>query len=188
MTATRDDEFRSFVIERRHTLLRTATLLTAGDAHRAEDLVQTTLTRLYVTWPKFRQTSHPAAYARRALFNALLDEERRPWRRREQASAELPERPLPCSEDNRTREDVDQALRELPPRMRAAVIFRYIYDLSVDETADLLSCTRGTVKSQTARGLKKLRQHLGVDLTAPRDQPPPPATAPHHAVTTSRSI
>ena len=141
-------------------MLRTAVLLAAGDSHLAEDLVQATLTRLYVNWPAFQRARNADAYIRRALVNALIDERRRVWRRREQPVAELPDREATGAPANPVGAAVRQALRDLPPRMRAAVVFRYFYDLDVAETADALNCSEGTVKSQTARGLDRLRAVL----------------------------
>lgn len=174
MRAARDEEFRSYVVAHRSSLLRTATLLTAGDAHLAEDLVQSTLTKLYVKWPVFRAADNPSAYARRALVNALIDEQRRPWRRHEHGRAELPDRAHRAPDESPHAEQVQRALRRLSPRMRAAVVFRYFHDLSVGETADLLGCTQGTVKSQTARGLANVRKHLSADLDVPDEDPPTP--------------
>lgn len=176
MTADRDEEFRDFVLRRRTSMLRTATLLAAGDAHQAEDLVQTVLTRLYVSWPKFRRTDNPAGYVQRSLVNALIDEGRRPWRRRERPRPELPEGPsrgaAPMSDP------LAEALEDLPPRMRAAVVLRYFHDLTVTDTADLLDCSEGTVKSQTARALDKLRARLGNGLVVDEAGPPPRAVPP----------
>ena len=188
MTAARDREFRDFVLQRRPSLLRTATLLAAGDAHLAEDLVQTTLTRLYVSWPTFRRADNAAAYIQRSLVNALIDEERRSWRRRERSRPELPDRASPPSGSPTVSDHVARALHELPTRMRAAVVLRYFYDLSVAATADLLECTEGTVKSQTARALDKLRARLGDALTVPEDEPPPavPPAARHEMTAVMR--
>jgi RNA polymerase sigma-70 factor (sigma-E family) len=156
----RDEQFQSFVLARRAELVRTATLLTAGDAHLAEDLVQSTLTRLYVAWPAFRRSKNPGGYVYRSLVNALVDERRRPWRR-ERSTAELPERArAELDSGSEVSDELRQALKDLPPRMRAAVVFRYFHDLDVAETADALGCTQGTVKSQTARALDRLRAAL----------------------------
>lgn len=168
MKAGRDEQFRAYVVERRGAMVRTALALTGGDAHLAEDLVQTTLTRLYVAWPAFRRANNPAAYVRRALLNALIDEERRPWRRRERTTYEIPDTAAP-ERATTGGGRVQQAVAELPARMRAAVVFRYLEDLSVAETADLLGCSQGTVKSQCARALDKLRLSLGSALTVPDD-------------------
>ena len=166
MKSERDEQFHSFVLGRRAALLRTATLLTAGDAHLAEDLVQSTLTKLYVAWPAFRRADNPDGYLRRTLVNALTDERRRWWRRHERTMAELPERPHAELDRDAGSDLLRTALRELPPRMRAALVFRYFYDLDVAATADALGCSEGTVRSQTARALDKLRTVL-----APADFP-----------------
>jgi RNA polymerase sigma-70 factor (sigma-E family) len=161
MRSAKDDEFRAYVLEHRGGLVRTATLLTAGDAHLAEDVVQSTLTRLYVSWPLFVRAGNREGYARRALVNALMDEHRRPWRRRESSAASLPDVHTAESETGSARtEALMAALRELPPRQRSAVVYRYFHDLSVADTADALGCSQGTVKSQTARALDRLRDVL----------------------------
>jgi RNA polymerase sigma-70 factor (sigma-E family) len=162
----RDEQFRRFVLAQRAQMLRTATLLTAGDTHLAEDLVQSALTKLYVSWPEFRRSKNCGGYVYRCLVNVLTDEWRRPWRRRERSMAELPDiaRTHTDSGDPLV-DDLRRALRELPPRMRAAVVFRYFRDLDVAETAEALGCSTGTVKSQTARALDRLRAALD---TAPR--------------------
>ncbi|BCY10856.1 SigE family RNA polymerase sigma factor [Actinoplanes sp. L3-i22] len=155
----RDQEFAGFVGEHRGRMLHTARLLTAGDAHLAEDLVQTALTKLYVSWAAFRRAGSPDAYVRRALFNALLDEKRRVWRRFERPFAEVPDQPGTPSADDGDPE-LARALGELPPRMRAAIVFRFVHDMDVADTARALGCSVGTVKSQTARALEKLRAGL----------------------------
>ncbi len=163
---TRDEEFLAFVTARRATLLRTATLLAAGDTHLAEDLVQTALTKLYVAWPRVERDRGPEHYARRILVNALVDEQRRPWRRRETSRAELPDTAAaPAGGTAEDRDAVRQALGLLAPRMRAAVVLRHWLGYDVAECAHLLSCSEGTVKSQTARGLDRLRDLLSDDLT-----------------------
>lgn len=161
MSSGRDKQFHDFVLARRAGLVRTATLLTAGDAHLAEDLVQSTLTKLYVAWPAFRRADNPDGYVRRVLVNALTDERRRQWWRRERPTSDLPDRPIPAQPGPGEADDrLRTALRELPPRMRAAVVYRYFYDLGVADTADALGCSEGTVKSQTARALDQLRAAL----------------------------
>lgn len=175
MKSVRDDEFRAYVLARRAELLRTATLLTAGDQHLAEDVVQSTLTRLYLSWPLFQRASNPDGYVRRALANALMDEHRRPWRRRERTSSEVPERASGAPAAGSPRIDaLHEALRNLPPRMRAALVYRYFHDMSVADTADALNCSQGTVKSQTARALDQLREVL--DLATPTTPVPPAGT------------
>jgi RNA polymerase sigma-70 factor (sigma-E family) len=160
----RDEQFHRFVLSHRTGLVHTATLLTAGDTHLAEDLVQSTLTKLYVAWPSFRKADNPEGYLRRTLVNALTDERRRWWRRHERTVADIPERPRREETDGGD-DRLRDALRALPPKMRAAVVFRYFYDLDVADTADALGCSVGTVKSQTARALDRLRAELNEELT-----------------------
>lgn len=139
--------------------MATARLLTAGDAHDAEDLVQTALVRVYLSWGRVR--TDPMAYARRTLVNCFIDHRRKPVVRRERVTDDVPDSaaaPPPEALDP----ELVAALAELPPGMRAAVVLRHVHDLSVDEVAGLLGCEPGTVKSQTARGLEKLRARLRV--------------------------
>ena len=164
---SRDAEFSVFVRAHRAELLRSACLLTAGDTHHAEDLVQTALSRLYVAWPRVRRTGTAVAYVRRIIINAQIDETRRPRWRREQSVPELPDRPDLTSSDDWVNgaesadgEAIRSALAALPPRMRAAIVLRHWLDLSVEESADLLGCSVGTVKSQTAKALSRLRELL----------------------------
>ncbi|THI96076.1 SigE family RNA polymerase sigma factor [Nocardioides sp.] len=152
----RDDEFAAFVREHRGRLVATARLLTGGDPHLAEDLVQTALVRVYLAWGRARAGS-PAAYARRVLVNGFIDHRRRPWVRREEASSAVPDEAVVPDDAFGDDPTLVTALAELPPRMRAAVVLRHVHDLSVEETADALGCSTGTVKSQTARALDKLR-------------------------------
>jgi RNA polymerase sigma-70 factor (sigma-E family) len=156
----RDKQFHEFVLARRAGLVRTATLLAAGDRHLAEDLVQSTLTKLYLAWPSFQRADNREGYARRALVNALTDERRRPWRRWERSTAELPESPRADQRGEPMADGLRAALAELPPKMRAAVVFRYFHELTVTETAEALRCSENTVKSQTSRGLALLRTAL----------------------------
>ncbi|WP_083449410.1 SigE family RNA polymerase sigma factor [Actinoplanes rectilineatus] len=161
----RETEYHELVTRRRPGMLRTAVLLAAGDSHLAEDLVQTTLTRLYLNWTAFRRAGNADAYIRRSLVNALIDERRRVWRRREQPVADIPDRAPAETAADPAGQAIRQALRELPPRMRAAVVFRYFHDLDVAETAHALGCSEGTVKSQTSRGLDRLRTALESTVT-----------------------
>ncbi|HEY2553318.1 MAG TPA: SigE family RNA polymerase sigma factor [Streptosporangiaceae bacterium] len=159
MTSARDEEFQEFVRRRREKLLSTATVLTGGDQHLAEDLVQMCLTKLYLAWPRIRAVKLDS-YARRVLVNALIDEKRGLSRRREQVWADVPDRPQSaCAEGDRY--DLPEALGKLPPGMRAAVVLRHVEGLSIEETADALRCSTGNVKSQTARGLARLRDLAG---------------------------
>ena len=166
----RDEQFHAFVAERRGALVHTARLLTAGDVFLAEDVVQTALTKLYVSWAAFRRAGNPDGYARRALVNALMSEHRRVWRRFERPVADLPEHARAGAAADDGDPELARALGELPPKMRAAVVYRFFHDLDVVDTADALGCSVGTVKSQTARALDKLRAVLREP-----DQPDQPA-------------
>src|SRR4029077_14105292 len=139
--SSRDEEFSAFVQARRTGLVRSACLLTAGDTHLAEDLVQTALARLYVAWPRVRRAGTESACVWRIIVNAHIDEVRRPGSRRERHVSEVPELPAPpeAFPDGLGGSEVRAALGALPPGMRAAVVLRHWLDLSVGETAELQS-------------------------------------------------
>jgi RNA polymerase sigma-70 factor (sigma-E family) len=156
---SRDEEFSAFVRARRHELLRSACLLTAGDTHLAEDLVQTALAKLYLAWPRVSRDGSMSAYTWRIIVNAHVDEKRRPRWRRERSVAEPPDAPDELPEITGG-DEVRNALAKLPAGMRAAVVLRYWADFSVADTARILRCSQGTVKSQTAKGIARLRESL----------------------------
>lgn len=156
----RDDEFAAYVGQRRPQLFRAAWLL-CGDPHRAEDVVQAALTRLYVAWPRVRRADSVDAYVRRAVVNAHLDEGRRPWRRETAAGERLPDVPVPAAAAALDERDaLWDALRALPPGQRRVVVLRHWWGLSVEETAADLGISTGTVKSQTSAALAALRTAL----------------------------
>jgi RNA polymerase sigma-70 factor (sigma-E family) len=140
-------------------------MLTAGDRFLAEDLVQTALAKVYVAWPRMRENASAVAYTRRAIISAFLDETRRPWRRRERTTDELPEAAVSGDAFGDIDGQLDggavrRALAELPPRMRAVVVLRHELDLSVEQTASALGCAQGTVKSMNSKALDRLRTAL----------------------------
>jgi len=155
----RDTEFGEFLDSRAAVMRRTAYLLCGGDWHRAEDLVQTTLTKIYVAWPRIRQDGSIDAYSRKIMVRAAIDDSRRAFRRRESVVDQLPETPTYRGFDEAV--DVRRALAKLPAGQRAVVVLRYWEDLSVEETARTLGRSEGTVKSQSAKGLATLRRLLG---------------------------
>jgi RNA polymerase sigma-70 factor (sigma-E family) len=163
------DGFREFVAARMASL-RSLAYVTCGDWHAAEDAVANTLARLYPRWGRLER---PDLYAQTMVFRAAIDETRRPWWRRERPAGDvLPDvaQPDPAeSTDERLR--VRAALMAVPPRQRAVLFLRYFQGLSVDETAEVLGCRAGTVKSQTQHGLAKLRSVLGIDRIE-LDEPP----------------
>ena len=157
-----DDSFRRFATSQAATLRRSAYLF-CGDWHLAEDLMQTSLIKIYRSWSKVQKQDSLANYARTVLLRTWLDERRRPFRRSERSGSDLPEVPDatadPAHSAGRlwTQELVHQALLELPKGQRATLVLRYFDDLSVAETAKVMRCTEGTVKSQASRGLDALR-------------------------------
>jgi RNA polymerase sigma-70 factor (sigma-E family) len=156
-----DDEFTRFVSTRQGALRRVAYLL-CQDWQRADDLVQLAITRLYVHWDRARQMEHPDAYARTILVREFLGERRSGWARRVVLGPALPEAAGPAH-DSDTALDMRAVLAGLPPRQRATLVLRYYCDLNVEQTAQLLECSTGTVKSQTAKALEALRARLGPD-------------------------
>jgi RNA polymerase sigma-70 factor (sigma-E family) len=160
----RDTEFIEFATAQRTALLRMARLLTAGDDAAAEDLVQTTLTRLYVHWPRVRRAGNPVGYARTSLTHAFVDERRRAYTRRETPTDTIAERPT-HEDDQDLAHAVLAALATLAPRQRAVVVLRHFLDLDIVETARVLGCTTGTVKSQNSKALDRLRSTLEPTIT-----------------------
>jgi len=155
-----DPGFVEFVAARSAALFRTAVLI-VGDRHVAEDLVQSALERAYRHWDRVASMDAPEAYVRRILANLAADHHRRRGR------APLP---LPLMDhDGPARDaypDVDEhdavirMLNDLPPRMRAVLVLRYYDDMTEAQIAEALGVSLGTVKSQAARGLAKLREAM----------------------------
>jgi RNA polymerase sigma-70 factor (sigma-E family) len=156
MKPAEEREYREFVAARMEPLRRTAYLL-CRDWHTADDLVSITIGKLYRHWRRVRAADSVDAYARGVLTHAWLDERRRPWRR-EIAAATLPDPPQRSVGTHvGDRLVLLDLLAQLPPRRWAVVVLRFYCDLSVEETADILRISAGTVKSQAARGLQALR-------------------------------
>lgn len=163
MTTEPDTDFSRFVEARYDRLGRFAYLM-CGDWHMAQDAVQKALIKLYLVWDK-HTVQYPDAYARRVVVNVINDEHRLGWFRRERVTNELPESIIDDPTDRLPEErTVLAALAKLPNRQRAAVVLRHWEDLSIEQTAEIMRCSTGTVKSQTARGLRSLRRLLGDDL------------------------
>jgi RNA polymerase sigma-70 factor (sigma-E family) len=157
MADRRGTEFDDFVRTRSTALLRVAYLLT-GDRHAAEDLLQEVLEQLYLRWPRIHGA--PDAYARRALVNRSTNRWRWRGRRPEAALAHHDVAEPDHSHDVVVRDAVVVALRSLPRGQRAAVVLRYLEDLPVADVARAMGCSEGAVKSQTSRGLDRLRAAL----------------------------
>lgn len=157
-----DERFHVFAAQGTRSLTRLAYLL-CGDQHLAHDLVQICLIRLYQAWPRVRDKTAVDAYARKVLLRCWLNEQRRPWRRRENRDGVVPDTPAPDPDlagAAHRKEVLRTALAQLPPRQRAVVVLRYWSQHSVTETATILRCSEGNVKSQSARGLAALREAM----------------------------
>jgi len=164
-----EQEFAEYFSARREAVRRTAFLL-CGDWHRADDLAQTAFVALHRRWRKVRDKQALDAYVRRTLVRAVIDESRRPWRR-ERFVDTVPDgntatgEPAPgtdvLGDGVATRQALMDGLRRVPPRQRAVLVLRFLEGLDVSSAAEVLGCTEGTVKSQTARGLDALRTALG---------------------------
>ena len=156
--ADRDAEFSEFVAARQAHLRRIAYAL-CGDWHKADDLLQTSLTKLYVAWPRIRQQGGEEAYCRQIMVRANIDESRRPWRR-ERPSEVIPERADVPGGGLEERSALFDALQALPEQQRKVVVLRHWLGLSVRETATELGINEGTVKSHSSRGLAALEAVL----------------------------
>ena len=169
--------FEDFVYARSSSLLRTALLLTGQNRADAEDLLQIALERAYRHWPRLCRSGEPERYIRRILANASTDR----WRR----LARRPEQPMPAAGaepavPDGTAKIVDReyllwALATLPPRQRAVLVLRYFDDMSEGETAQILGCSLGTVKSHAARALARLRATTVPHVGGPAEQRHPGA-------------
>jgi RNA polymerase sigma-70 factor (sigma-E family) len=160
MKAEDEEEFQGFVRSRWPRLLRTAYLLT-GDRHLAEDLTQSALAKTYRFWHRVQRSDSPDAYVRRILVSCDKDRFRK--RRVPEHLTDVPPDVM-ATQDDMARADqralLAAALARLPRRQRAVVVLRYWEDLSEAEVAQILGCSPGTVKSQAAKALSKLRVAL----------------------------
>ena len=178
------DEFAAGAVTR---IYRSAFLM-VGNHHQAEDLAQEVLARVYVAWPRI--TGDPHGYAYRALSNAVANQWR--WRGRHpevQLEPAVSEATSAVWDDGVVeRAEVVQALRALPPRQRAVVVLRYYSDLTEAQTAQALNVSIGTIKSQNAKALARLREVLGDDLDVTERPPSDHAEAlgaPEHLTPTT---
>jgi RNA polymerase sigma-70 factor (sigma-E family) len=155
--------FEDFVRARSDSLLRTALLLTGQRRAEAEDLLQLALERAYRHWPRICGSEGPERYVRRILASASADRWRRLARRPERAMPAVGGGPVVPDRTGQIadRDYLLRALAGLPPRQRAVLVLRYFDDLSEAETAHMLGCSLGTVKSHAARGLARLRAAAG---------------------------
>ncbi|WP_406394437.1 SigE family RNA polymerase sigma factor [Streptomyces sp. NBC_00882] len=164
MRQARADEYAEFAAARAGHLYRSACLLTAGDTHLAEDLVQEALGRIYVRWSRISLVGNPAAYAQTVLVRVFLTHQRR-RSSRERATDVLPE-VADAGVDTPLRLTLLDALARLPAKDRAVVVLRYWEDRSIEETAGVLNASAAAVRTRCTRALKQLRGLLGEDIGA----------------------
>jgi RNA polymerase sigma-70 factor (sigma-E family) len=161
VTGQRDTEFDEYVSASMPALRRLAFML-CHDWHGADDLVQAAVTRLYVRWARAAAADNLDAYVRTIVFREFLHERRSSWARRVSLTAD-PLESTALARDHDAALDLQTAIAGLPPRQRAALVLRFYCDLDVRRSAQVLGCSQGTVKSQTARALATLRRRLGPD-------------------------
>lgn len=177
-----DAEFTDYVRARQAALLRTAYVLT-GDRATAEDLVQTALAKLYLSWGKVRDREAVDGYVRRIIVNENASLWRRPFKKRETSSEELPQgyearSARPDDYDDGTSAALWDFVQGLPRKQRAVVVLRYYEELSEAEVADVLGISVGTVKSQCSRALAALRARAPQALDPRADLPTREGAAP----------
>jgi RNA polymerase sigma-70 factor (sigma-E family) len=154
-----DVAFAEFAAGSQASLMRTAVLLT-GDWQLAEDLVQSALIRVYLHWGRSRSWDSPLAYSRKVVVNLYATRRKRKWH------AEVPH-PAPMAASRAlgadladrivARRELVQALSSLPRHQRAVLVLRFYEDMTVEQTAQMLGCSTGTVKSRTQRAVQRLR-------------------------------
>lgn len=161
--ARTQEEFEEFALARTPQLYRAAWLL-CGDAHRAEDLVQETLAKVYVRWHRRLggPIEYPVAYAHTTLTRTYISAQRR-RSNHETPVEDMPER-AEQGGDAATTLALRDALAQLAPLDRTVLVMRYLEDVSVAETADALGVSPGAVRNRTLRALDRLRAVLGPSL------------------------
>ena len=161
-SADHDAPYVEYVASRQAHLRRIAYAV-CGDWHRADDVLQVALTKLYVAWPRVQLDGTPDAYVRQIIVRTHIDDRRRPWRR-ERAGLDGHDRATPTGLPVEERSALFEALQALPEMQRKTVVLRHWLGLSVEETARELGISTGTVKSHSSRALASLKQVL-----APRE-------------------
>jgi RNA polymerase sigma-70 factor (sigma-E family) len=141
--------------------LRPLAYLLCRDWHRADDLVQTSAVKLYVHWERAERIGNLDGYLRTILVNTYIEEQRTTWWKRVSLHHDQEADPAAPEQDLAARLDLRTALAAVPARQRATLVLRFYCELSVEETAQTLGCSAGTVKSQTSRGLASLRRAMG---------------------------
>jgi RNA polymerase sigma-70 factor (sigma-E family) len=158
VSGSRDAEYCEYVAARLSSLRRLAAVL-CDDPQRADDLVQAALIKLYVHWGRAQAADHPDAYARTVLVHEFIQERRSLWVKRVSLVGRVSESPA-AMVDHDAALDLRAAVAALPARQRATLVLRFYCDLNVERCAEVLGCSPGTVKSQTARALEAVRRAL----------------------------
>jgi RNA polymerase sigma-70 factor (sigma-E family) len=161
------EDFPAFVASRGTQLYRTACLLTCGDTHMAEDLVQETPGRMYTKWDRRRRIENPAGYAQTVLVNLFIS-----MRRRRASTERLRAQPGETARATAAADGGDAdlrvtllaALRELGATDRAVLVLRFWEDRSIEDTAAALRLTPSAVRSRSFRALGRVRELLGSDF------------------------
>ncbi len=168
--AEQERQFCDFVTARSGALFRTAYLI-VGDHQLAQDLLQESLVKSYVAWPRLRDVANAEAYTRRVIVTTAIS-----WRRRRSFHERPIETPPEVVEADPTaslavQDALWMHLQALPARQRAAIVLRHYQDFSEAQTAAVMGCTVGTVKSTVSTGLQRLRAQMTPDLDlVPDDQ------------------
>ncbi|MEV0967101.1 SigE family RNA polymerase sigma factor [Microtetraspora glauca] len=155
--------FAEFVAARGTSLLRTA-YLACGSQDEAEDVLQSALERACRNWHRLREDVAPEPYVRKIIVNLAISRGRRRAILRMIPTHSPPDRAVPAA-DVELRQVLMDGLRTLPPRQRAVVVLRYWEDMTESQTAQVLGCSVGTVKSQASKALVRLRALLGEEVT-----------------------
>ncbi|CAL9421116.1 SigE family RNA polymerase sigma factor [Streptomyces griseomycini] len=156
MDVEAQESFREFVANRSSALLKTAVLLSGGDRHAGEDLLQNALIKAAGRWHRIDE---PEAYVRQVLYRQQISRWRLKWRARELSVAEPPD----VGADGEAAATAELrllmrgALARLTARQRTVLVLRYFEDLPEAEVARILGCSVGTVRSTTHRSLARLR-------------------------------
>jgi RNA polymerase sigma-70 factor (sigma-E family) len=164
-TRRRDADFVAYY-EARVAYVRKTAYVLCGDWHLAEDLTQTAFTKLYQAWHRLERYEALDGYVRQTLLRTFLDDRRRPWHREYATGPDSAVFDVPVADADASgeREILLAGLARIPKRRRAVLVLRYWEDLPVEQVAEILGCSTGTVRSQASRGLADLRTALGDEL------------------------
>lgn len=160
MNADEERSFRDFVVARGPALMRLGYLLTGGDQHAAEDLVQSALVKTATRWSTLRHDD-PEGYIRTVMYREQISR----WRRSARGRELVVEPPRDVLADHSAYVDLRLAMRahllRLPPAQRVVLVLRFFEDLTETQAAQVLGCSVGTVRSRTHRAVSRLRELLG---------------------------